>query len=97
MNRLAGAEEGVLVSDQFMKDNSLIIGDTLPAILSIRNLMTANTEFIIVGSYENFPTVYDDTVTFVGNLDYISTITGLTAPHDLWMRLKPRNQNRRRD
>ncbi len=89
MNRLAGAEEGVLVSDQFMKDNSLIIGDTLPAILSIRNLMTANTEFIIVGSYENFPTVYDDTVTFVGNLDYISTITGLTAPHDLWMRLKP--------
>lgn len=89
MNRLAAVPEGVLVSSQFLTANNLNIGDTLSATISIDTLMNADTEFTIVGVYDYFPTVYDDSVTLIGNLDYISTLTGLTAPHDIWLKLKP--------
>ena len=89
MNRLATAPEGVLVSSQFLTANNLNIGDTIAATVSIDTLMNADTEFTVVGAYDYFPTVYEDSITLIGNLDYISTLSGLTPPHDIWLKLKP--------
>jgi putative ABC transport system permease protein len=89
MNRLAANPQGILVSQKFLTDNRLRIGDTVPVTVSLPQLSDTSTDFTIVGSYQYFPTVYDDTVTIIGNLDYLNTMTGLIAPHDLWLKLKP--------
>lgn len=89
MNRLAAAPEGILVSSKYLQDHNLNLGDAISAVASIDTTMTVSAQFVIVGTYDYFPTVYDDTTTFIGNLDYISTLIGLTAPHDIWFKLKP--------
>lgn len=89
MNRLAIAPESVLVSNQFLTNNNLTVGDTLTITVVIENLMSVPSEYLIAGTYQYFPTVYDDTVTIIGNLEYLSTLTGLTIPHDIWLKLAP--------
>jgi putative ABC transport system permease protein len=87
MNRLAFAQEGVLVSQRFLEENGLNINDPIPVVISVENLMSVYSDYIIVGTYNYFPTVYDESTTIIGNLDYISTQIGLTAPHDIWLNL----------
>jgi putative ABC transport system permease protein len=89
MNRLAVAGESVLVSDQFLVDNHFSVGDTITITVVIQGLTSIDSEYIIAGTYHYFPTVFDDAVTVVGNLDYLSTLTGLVVPHDIWLRLAP--------
>ncbi len=89
LNRMAVAEESVLVSDKFLADNHYSIGDTITITTVIEGLTSVSSEYIIAGVYHYFPTVYDDVVTVVGNLDYLSTLTGLVVPHDIWLRLAP--------
>jgi len=89
MNRLAFAENGILVSQEFLEEYNLNIGDTIPMMINIESLMTIWSEGIIVGAYNYFPTVYEDSVTVVGNLEYLSTLTGLTVSHDIWLKMDP--------
>lgn len=89
MNLLAPYQEGVLVSDQFLKDRHMQIGDILTLQVDLKGIMSTVADYVIVGSYQYFPTVYDDTVTIIGNIDNFSTLTGFTPSFDLWMRLKP--------
>lgn len=89
MNRLALSPDGILVPQDFMKANNYSVGDTLPVAITIENLMTVQSELTIVGTYNYFPTAYDDTTTFIGSLDTISTLTGLTPPHNIWLKVKP--------
>ncbi len=89
MNRLAFAENGILVSQDFLETYNLNIGDTIPAVINIESLMSLWAECVIVGTYNYFPTVYENSVTVIGNLDYLSTLTGLTVAHNIWMKLDP--------
>jgi putative ABC transport system permease protein len=41
-----------------------------------------------VGTYNYFPTVYEDEITIIGNLEYLSSFFGLPMPHRLWLRLQ---------
>jgi putative ABC transport system permease protein len=89
MNRLAFSEDGILVSHDFLVKNTLNVGETLPMVVNIENLMSVYSDFTIVGTYNYFPTVYEDTITIIGNLEYISTLTGLTVAHELWVKTEP--------
>lgn len=89
MNLLATYQEGVLVSDQFLRDRHLQVGDILTLRVDLKGIMTTVSDYVIVGSYQYFPTVYDDTLTIIGNIDSFSTLTGFTPSYDLWMRLQP--------
>jgi putative ABC transport system permease protein len=92
MNRLASAPDGVLVSREFLMSNGLQIGDELAARVRLDedDLVGMAADLTIVGTYTYFPTVYEEeAVTIVGNLEYLSSLFGITVPHDLWLRLEP--------
>ncbi len=89
MNRLAQVQEGILVSQEFLEDNLLRIGDRVTIHVITDYGASLKTDFIIVGLYDYFPTVYEDQVTVIGNLDYLFSFFGLPMPHNIWLRLQP--------
>jgi putative ABC transport system permease protein len=89
MNRLAVAENGILVPQTFLQEYNLRPGDTISMVISIENLMSVQADGMIAGTYNYFPNTKDDSVMFIGNLDYLSTLTGLTVAHDIWLKLDP--------
>lgn len=89
MNRLAFSEDGILVSQSFLEKYSLQIGDPIASVVTIENLMSIYTDFTIVGTYEYFPNTTDETIKVIGNLEYLSTLTGLTVAHDIWLKTDP--------
>ncbi len=59
MNSLAVAPNGVLASRQYMRSNSLKVGDTIPVQMKIRG-QRPELDFKIVGSFDLYPTWYPD-------------------------------------
>ncbi len=89
MNRLAMTSEAVLVPDGFLEENHLQIGDQVPMLVVIDYDLKVRSIFVIAGTYKYFPTVYDeDEVVVIGNLDYLTFFLGVTAPHDILLRVK---------
>jgi putative ABC transport system permease protein len=89
MNRLALVSESILVSEEFLQKRGYKVGDILTIRVDIENFMSVSSEFIIAGAYRYFPTVYDNEITFIGSLDAIALMTGVTPAHQVWMRLAP--------
>lgn len=89
MNRLALTPEAILVSQDFLKDNFLQLGDTVQIQVLADFGTSLTSSFTVVGTYQYFPTVYPDQVTVIGNLDYINSFFGVTMPHNIWLRLQP--------
>ena len=88
MNRLALTPDGVLVSKAFLTNQGGQLGDQINLIIT-NNTVRTTTQLTIVGIYDYFPTVYADSFTLVGNLEYLSSQFGFTVPHDLWIKLEP--------
>ena len=87
MNRLALAPDAILVSQAFLEANHLNIGDQITLQISINVELGVSSSFTIVGTYEYFPTVFEDErITFIGNLAYLSSFLGVTVPHNIWLR-----------
>jgi putative ABC transport system permease protein len=89
MNRLAVGGPNVLVSEKFFTDNLLSIGDRIGLLVFADAGSTVRDDFVIAGIYEHFPTVYEDEVVVVGNMDYIFSYFPVVMPHDIWLRLQP--------
>jgi putative ABC transport system permease protein len=90
MNRLAVAQNGILVSRDLLARHNLDIGDQLAIQVSVNDYYSVRSDFEIVGVYDYFPTVYEDVTTAViGNMDFISLLFGATVPHDIWLDLEP--------
>ena len=88
MNRLGMYPNGVLVSRNFLKRSRLLEGQTTKLTMSI-NFGSFEHEFLIVGSYDYFPTAYpEDTEVFVGNLDYVFEQVGDESLHQIWMKTR---------
>jgi putative ABC transport system permease protein len=89
MNRLGMYQNGVLVSEQFLKDNMLLEGQTLSLEIQVSG-GSERVEFLIVGTFEYFPTLYPKQgEVFVGNLDYLFDQVGGASPHQIWLNLSP--------
>jgi len=89
MNRLAIAENSLLVPQAFLEENSLRVGDSLTIVVNIENLASVYTEYMIVGTFQYFPNTTNAATIVVSNLDYLSTLTGLTVAHDIWLKTDP--------
>ncbi len=89
MNRLAAQDDGILVAQTFLASHQLRVGDKISIHVLTDFGASVNTPFTIVGVYENFPTVYDDKVTVIGNLEYLFSFFGTTMPHRIWLHLQP--------
>ena len=90
MNRLAILPEGILVSEQFLGEHGLHVGDRIDILVLTNFGASLRTDFTVVGAYRYFPTIYEaEQVKVIGNLDYLESLMGLTMPHDLWLRLRP--------
>jgi putative ABC transport system permease protein len=86
MNRLAATPDGVLVSQDFLSDNGLHIGDKIHLIVMPEPGSSIRDQFTIVGVYDHFPTVYEDEPAVIGNLEYIFSYFGISLLHDIWLR-----------
>lgn len=89
MNRLAATDDAVLVSEKFLTEHQLRVGDKINIHVITDFGTSLKSAFTVVGVYEYFPTVYDDQVTVIGNLEYIFSFFGMVMPHRLWLKLAP--------
>ncbi|MEX1018297.1 MAG: ABC transporter permease [Litorilinea sp.] len=87
MNRLASSPEAVLVAQDFLTEHNLRIGDTIGMLVIADIGASTQSQFVIAGVYEHFPTVYPEQVTVIGNLEHIFSFFGITMPHSIWLRL----------
>jgi putative ABC transport system permease protein len=89
MNRLASREDGILMSQAALDESSLRVGDQLKMYVDMGDGYSVDGSFTIVGAYRNFPTVYADKITVVGNIEHLFGYFGAEMPHGIWARLKP--------
>jgi putative ABC transport system permease protein len=89
MNRLAVVSDGILVSQEFLDQASLNIGDRLDVMVLPDIGLRLREQFTIVGVYNYFPTAESEPVVLVGNMEYINSFYGIAMPHRIWMRLEP--------
>jgi len=89
MNRLAVGGGNVLVSEKFYTDNLLSIGDRIQILVITDSGASVTDQFTVAGLYTHFPTVYEDEVVVVGNMDYLFSYFPVAMPHDIWLRLQP--------
>ncbi len=87
MNRLAYAPQNILVSREFLENNTLQIGDPLVVDVFPEAGARLRDTFLIAGIYEHFPTTEPETIMLIGNLEHIFAFFGVTMPHHIWMRL----------
>jgi putative ABC transport system permease protein len=87
MNRLALAPENLLISEQFLREHHLQMGDRLTIGVRLDELTKLSSTFIIAGTYRYFPTVYEDQVVVIGNLEHLFSFFGVTFPHQIWLRV----------
>lgn len=88
MNSLAIAPEGVLLPRDFMRENSIIVGDTIQVRIA-RYGLQAETPFKVVGDFRYFPGWYpDDGPLLVGNLDFIFQELGGQFPYEVLAKTK---------
>lgn len=91
MNRLALSQDAALVSRKFFEENFLRVGDRLTMIASINQSISFEAEYTIVGTYDYFPTAYEEEhgVTLVTNLDYLGNIFGIEPIYSIWIKMEP--------
>jgi putative ABC transport system permease protein len=90
MNRLAQSHNGVLVSRDFLTRHNLLIGDSISGRVNVTKVFHVQSDFVIVGVYDYFPTIYEDeTPTIIGNMDYLSLLFGAPISHNVWLKLEP--------
>lgn len=87
MNRLAQLPDGILVSQEFLDQHALRVGDRIELLILPDVGIRLRELFTIVGVYTYFPTTESAPVAIVGNMDYITSFFGITMPHRIWMRL----------
>jgi putative ABC transport system permease protein len=91
LNRLGKQRESLLVTSDLLERYSLSIGDALNLDVLLEEGVV-NVPFVIAGTFEQWPTVYEDEDTssaVVANLDYVFDNVGGAQPHTIWLRTLP--------
>lgn len=89
MNRLAIVPDGILVPQDFLEANHLQIGDKVTMRIAVDEDLELSTSFTVVGIYRYFPTVYEDRLTVIGNLEHIFSFFGGPVTHRIWLATAP--------
>ena len=87
MNRLATTPSAIIVPHRILEMFSLNVGDEVSLRVKLAGGSIQNL-FLIVGTYDYFPTVYDDDITIIGNMDYLTSFYGLLPMHRVWLDLE---------
>ncbi len=92
MNALAMTPDGILVSENAMKDHVMRVGDTLQVKVQFPSV-DVDMNFRIVGTFKLWPTwfpnVKDQGTLLIANLDYLFENSGGESSYDVWIRVKP--------
>jgi hypothetical protein len=89
MNLLAQQQDAILVPEAVLEAGNLQVGDQMRIAISLESTVSMEAVFTIAGSYTYFPTVYEDSPTAIGNLEYLSYTYGMPVPESIWLKLKP--------
>ncbi|GAB4580179.1 MAG: hypothetical protein Fur0022_29180 [Anaerolineales bacterium] len=87
LNALATSPDALLVSEDFLRENGLRVGDFMRLDVRVPDgVIQLNAQ--IVGGLVYFPTWYpeEDGFLFVGNLDALFTTAGGEFPYEVWLR-----------
>ena len=93
MNSLALREDGILVSERFLEENRLSVGDEVTVEVALESGRVTLTPQIS-GSFDLFPTWYPSTIAdganadaeiVVGRLDRLFEAAGSEFPYRIWM------------
>ena len=86
MNRLALTPDAILLPQQLFRQYPLRIGDKIAVRVSAARGTSFTSFFTVVGTYEYFPTVYEENgPTVIGNLEHLSDVFGFYARHHIWL------------
>lgn len=86
MNALAVAPDGVLMHREFMRENSIRVGDAIQIRVSTYG-QRADMAMTVAGEFDYFPTWYEDEPPLlIGNLDYLFEQVGGEMPYDVWVK-----------
>jgi putative ABC transport system permease protein len=89
MNFLAMYPDGVLIPQEYIGQEGMRIGDTLPVTIKIYGDQV-KLNYKIVGGFKYFPTWYPSTgPLIVGNLDYLFDGAGGMFPYQIWLKTVP--------
>jgi putative ABC transport system permease protein len=90
MNQLAESQDSILVSQKFLTDHALQIGDQVYIQVDATDYLDIRYQATITGVFDQFPTVYEEHgFGVVGNLEQLTTISGITPIHEIWMKIDP--------
>jgi putative ABC transport system permease protein len=88
MNRLALVPDGILVSKELLEQTHMQVGDLVKITISAGGGMVFTSPFTVAGTYEYFPTVYEDEqFAVIGNMGFLSNLMGTALPHNLWLQV----------
>jgi hypothetical protein len=91
MNRLAISPDSILVSREFLTNNTLQIGDKIPIQVNATDYFKIRSLVTIVGVFDYFPTVYEEYgFAVIGNMDLLNTLSGFIPIHEIWLKINPR-------
>jgi putative ABC transport system permease protein len=86
MNALAVERRGVIVTDEFLRENVLLLGDEINLAVTMYGQRT-DLKLKIVDTITYFPTWYPSQgPLFIGDLDYLFETAGGQFPYDIWLR-----------
>jgi len=91
MNQLALREDAVILSDRAMARGEFEVGDKVHLRVNVADV-PIETDFTIAGSYEYFPTVFEEserTTAVIGNLEFLFEQIGATLLHNIWLKIDP--------
>lgn len=88
MNRLALNPQGALIPEKAAREFNLKNGDRIPIKYTLEDT-TYPLDYIVVGTYDYFPSVDENEYAVVVNIASIFEGVGRIVPHSIWMRTAP--------
>ncbi|MBN1640164.1 MAG: ABC transporter permease [Anaerolineae bacterium] len=91
MNLLAQREDAVVLSSWAFERGNFEIGDKVHLRVNVADI-PLETDFTVAGTYEYFPTVYeerDGQTAVLGNLDFLFEQIGAVLLHNIWLKIDP--------
>jgi putative ABC transport system permease protein len=89
MNRLGAQENGIILPRRMLDETGLQVGQHIPLSLIVAGADNSHFDFVVVDTYDYFPTVYKEKPAAIVNASYIDTQTGGGYRNDVWMKLQP--------